>query len=798
MKKLRLFLYTLFVCTGYLVRPSVAQEQDTDRLVQLVRQTPPDTSRVNILNNLGRSVFEIDPIEARSYADEAVSLANSLNYREGLIEAYNIIGSTYWVQGNLEKAYDSFKEVLATSQIHNDRLGLADAYNNLGLVTMNMEKYSESLDYYLKALKIYEEEEELDGISTTSDNVAIIYRGLGYYEKSEEYTRKALRLRERRNDLPGRARSYNNMANIFLDKRNYDEAIKWLKASLEINHKLQNFYYEALGLNNMGVIYRKKGDYQAALESYQKALKIRQKLNDRKGTANTLNNIAQLQILMGSYDEAEYSLEESLFTAEGNDLKALQAEAYLAKASLDSARNNYPRALMHFKKYHKLMGDVFDERAQQQIAEIQTRYEIEKKETENQKLRIANNLKQERIEKQILLQEQIKLEADRQLQKNLRLKTENRLKAEEIEKQKFREKKIVAEKEKKEAENLLLKTEKEIKETQLKAREATIQRQNAITWAIAIGLALVALLAFVLHRTNIQKKRANALLTEKNNKINKQKEEILVQRNAIEFQKDKIEEKNKAITSSINYARYIQNAMLPLDEKISKYLHEYFIFYRPRDIVSGDFYWFGEFSGKLIIAAVDCTGHGVPGAFMSMIGNNLLNSIVKPENVDHPEQILEELHNGIYQSLKQGETQNKDGMDIALVVIDQQAKVLRFAGAHHPLLIIQQQKMREIKGDRYEVGGNLNGKERSFTRHTFDLSQPKSTTFYIFSDGYRDQFGGERQRKLTMGRFRKLIWEIHEKPMAEQQLMMGQALQEWMGDEEQKQIDDILVIGVRI
>ena len=258
-------------------------------------------------------------------------------------------------------------------------------------------------------------------------------------------------------------------------------------------------------------------------------------------------------------------------------------------------------------------------------------------------------------------------------------------------------------------------------------------------------------------------------------------------------QKTIIEKKNKDITDSINYAKNIQEAILPTKELKNKIFPNAFILFKPKDIVSGDFYWFTEKNGKKIIASCDCTGHGVPGALMSMIGNNLLNQIVNEKGITTPGEILNNLHKEIRKALKQEEqTETKDGMDIAVITFDSKTEI-EFAGAQRPLWIIAPPNLSEIKGNKFSIGGLQSEKERIFTNHIISIT--KGTTFYIFSDGYADQFS-DTDKKLMTSRFKQLILDIQHQSMAEQEQFLADYIEKWRGKREQ--IDDILVIGIRV
>ena len=253
--------------------------------------------------------------------------------------------------------------------------------------------------------------------------------------------------------------------------------------------------------------------------------------------------------------------------------------------------------------------------------------------------------------------------------------------------------------------------------------------------------------------------------------------------------------------------------------KVLRSPDNFFVLFNPKDIVSGDFYWFAEAEGKTVMAVVDCTGHGVPGAFMSMIGNDLLNDIVLVRHITDPGKILSELDKGIRHALKQDETQTRDGMDIALAVIDFAKGQLHYAGAKNPLVYIQNNEFFTIKAGKMPVGGKEEEsfKDKTFTTHTIEFtpihcgemfvrkdsrrSQSDSfggegLTFYLFTDGFQDQFGGEKGKKFMLGKMKELLLTIHQKPMAEQKEILNQIINSWRGNLEQ--VDDICVFGVRV
>lgn len=278
-------------------------------------------------------------------------------------------------------------------------------------------------------------------------------------------------------------------------------------------------------------------------------------------------------------------------------------------------------------------------------------------------------------------------------------------------------------------------------------------------------------------------------------KIKKQKSEIEQQHEELKTQSEYITAQNRKITDSIKYASRIQAAVLPQYDYIKKLLPRHFILFKPRDIVSGDFYWATAKNDKVVFVAADCTGHGVPGAFMSMLGVSFLNEIVNKNPISTAGFILDNLRDYVKSTLSQeGKADEaKDGMDLSLCIIDKESKKLQFAGAHNPLIYFRNGNLHEIKADKMPIGIHAS-EETHFTNHVLDIE--KDDIFYMFSDGYHDQLGGDKRRKLMKKPFKRLLGEIHQKPLAEQKEILDKENVDWIGNYEQ--IDDIIVVGFKI
>ncbi|NQX98539.1 MAG: SpoIIE family protein phosphatase, partial [Flavobacteriales bacterium] len=270
--------------------------------------------------------------------------------------------------------------------------------------------------------------------------------------------------------------------------------------------------------------------------------------------------------------------------------------------------------------------------------------------------------------------------------------------------------------------------------------------------------------------------------------------ELVEKQKEVEEQNEKISELYVEVTDSIKYAKGLQEAILPPDEFVKKSMPNAFILYKPKDIVSGDFYWVEEKNDKVYFAAVDCTGHGVPGAFMSIVGYNALNEALRTN--DDPASILDGLNKGISKTLHNnamGST-TKDGMDLALCSYDKKTKILEYAGAYNPLYLVRDGEVNQLKADKFAIGGYFENPDQKYTNHTLQLQEKDYV--YIFSDGYADQFGGPKGKKFMYKRFRDYLLALNGKKMSAQKEFLDLTLEEWKGPLEQ--IDDILVIGMHV
>ncbi|WP_448519828.1 PP2C family protein-serine/threonine phosphatase [Rhodoflexus sp.] len=277
--------------------------------------------------------------------------------------------------------------------------------------------------------------------------------------------------------------------------------------------------------------------------------------------------------------------------------------------------------------------------------------------------------------------------------------------------------------------------------------------------------------------------------------IKQTSEELYASNERISYMNQMLQRQNQNVQASIQYAQRIQEALLPDEKRMHEIFPQAVVFYRPRDIVSGDFFWVEEVDGKKILVVGDCTGHGVPGAFMSLIGINFLYQIIKMDKIISPALILAQLRTRVYKALKQETTGNRDGMDVSVIVIDQEAKKLHFAGAKSDLVIFDDKGNQQIfKGDKISIGGSI-GRE-AFNNHSICICN--KTCFYAFTDGYKDQIGGAQKRKLGIKNFRELLGIVHNLPVDMQVNQFQTFIDEWQKESNEKQLDDMLIVGVKL
>lgn len=719
--------------------------QNIDSLINLSEKEKNTSKKIQLLLEISENYRKIDLDTSIIFIDLAIANFDKKTDKNLKIEVLQSKGKTFLYLGEYENAIISYNDALNLStEIKNDSL-IAQNNHNLGNTHLYMSEYDKALNFYITALKIREKIEDIEGIAATTNNIGLIYWRLKNYDKAVEYYKISLENEDKIGNKKGIGSSLNNIGLLYWSQEKFDEAREYFEKSMQIKTELNDIDGIATAYNNLGLIEKSTENYDKAIVNFKKSLKYVKQLNKIEDIANSYNNLCASYLKLQMLDSAEFYVKKSVQILEETDAKEYLIDAYRYLSDIYYYKNNYKEAYLYLEKYVILKLEVFDETSSEQVAEMETKYETEKKEQEIQ----LQNL--------------------------------------EIEK-----------------------------------NNETMKLQQRLIYVFVAFLIITVIFVIFLAFLFRQKKKANQKLELQKAEIFQQKEEIEAQANNLETayqnisqineeltqQKKYIEEQNAIIQeanehtqASIRYALTIQQAILPSQNEISKYF-ENFVLYRPKDIVSGDFYWQhveqkNETEFVNYFAVVDCTGHGVPGAFMSMISSRILSSIIKREKIESPAQIITELNSRIVKSLKQNETRNRDGMDMVLCRIEKSDGKydVTFEGAKRDLIYFTANETNHkiLKATRKSVGGINLRKEKVFEDKKVVLNP--GDTIYLTTDGYADQNNIERQRYGTKKFIRKLV-EIQDKTLAEQFKFLTSEIDSWKSGTTQR--DDITVVALKM
>lgn len=706
------------------------QVPSIDSLYQIAYKMPKDTNKVLKLNEIASMAMATNPKQAYEIAVEALKLAEHLEYTKGKGLSYKTLGNTQYMQGALKEAITYYEQGLQEYESIQNLDGIASCENNIGLVYNDLGDYEKAMKFHIKTLKTREAMQDNKGIAKSLLNIGNIYLNQENLDEALKYYQKSAEICEKINLLVDLANNYNNMGNIYKRKKITSKAIEAFTKAAEIFEKIGNSRGVLITDLNLGDVYLDAQNYSKALESYNKALPIAEKINDKILLGLLYASRGNALAHLKQFNEAFINLSKGLNLLQQTGARNEISKAYDGMVTYFELQGNYKEALRYHKLFKNLKDSLFTEAQAKAIAKMREIYESDKKEAENKLLRQQNALKD----------------------------SENK-------------------------------------------------RKSLLLTASAIVLILVGILTIVLYKNNQEKQKTNLLLKQqaeelaaanedislKNAILEQQKEEIAAQRDAIEEQNKQLALKNEQIQASIRAARLIQNTILPYKNRIKTFLKDFFIFYQPKDIVSGDLYWIDRENDQIIIAAIDCTGHGVSGAMMTMIAYSILDRIVHVYKITDPAQILEKMHQEVKHALAQDETGNRDGMDVALVNL-QQENLITFAGAKRPLFIYNSLtgEISEIKGQRRAIGGEQN-ENILFENHTITL--PPESMIYIFSDGYTDQNDSYR-KKFSEERLKNLLQKIAPLLCWEQEKIIADTIFEYMKGTEQR--DDMMILGIRL
>lgn len=608
---------------------------------------------------------------------------------------------------------------------------LASTINNIGYLNSSRGNLTAAIEHYKRSLQIQETLGDIEGAATSLNNIGSICNKQGDIPKALENYHKSLDYYEQINNQNGLAQTLNNIGHIYESQNEFDLALEYFHKSLKIFKKIKHKRGVSTLLNSIGYAYFKKKDNEKAINYYTKSLVIREEINDKKGIASTLNNIASVYENKNNLLKSMEYLQKSI--------KVYESISY--KDGLSVSYNNMGRLYWHLGNNHK--AKEYCNKAMVIAREVGLPSSIEHTANTLSKIYQSEGDGMKALEyhkmyiemRDSILNEETKVIAAKE-QAKYEYKIQKAIDDAEYDK-------VIA--------------------IQTKEKE----KQKVISIASIVGLLLVVVfLMFVFNRLKITRK-----------------------------QKLVIENQNHEIVDSINYAKRIQDAILPTSEYVEECLPDSFVMYKPKDIVAGDFYWVEKTGDFILFAAADCTGHGVPGAMVSVVCHNALNRAVREYRLKEPAKILDKTREIVIETFQQqGETESilKDGMDIALCSLNVNNNKLEYAGANNSLYIVRSGELLETKSDRQPVG--MYREIKPFTNHSIDLN--KGDVIYTFTDGYPDQFGGVKEKKFMYKKFKELLIDVSEKPMLDQLSLIDERFNSWKG--ELDQVDDVCVIGVRV
>lgn len=740
-------------------------KSSTHENLRNLRDAKTDNAKIDAYFSVITSYFKSHPDSSQFYIDE-VDLylkRNNIDLKENQeSKLYFFEGIVFYKKGFYNQAITKIE--ISITYLHPDSLtGKRHFY--LGLCNKLLGNYSFATENFIKCIKIFEKNNDEKSLVNVYINLGNVFRNIKEYPKALDYFKKALELAEKSNNESLNRLIYNNMGNVFLDMEDYELALFQFTASYQDAVKTKSKKGQFFTLINMANAKAKLYKSAEALEHYTLALRLADTLNTPSYKEKIFYELGNFFAEMKNVPQAELYLGKALQIADKlkhyPDLKRI----YQAYKNLYRDVGNYKNSLHYYAKYEEIKDSVIAQENQLNITKLYSLFEFEKK-TES-------------------------LERDREI---------------EIEKNKTQAAELTAQKVKSERDSIfiylligigilllvlaaalgLLSTTKQKKNNELKESNT----------ALAESQEKVKSQNSALEKVNNDLESINHELLNKNSEIESQKEELQSQRDLLNLTNLQLKVRNKDVTDSIHYAQKIQQAMLNSSFHIEESGIDHFTFYKPRDIVSGDFYWSNQVGDELIIAIGDCTGHGVPGAFMSCLGISLLNEIVFGRKVKKPHSMLEELRNSVIQLIatdRSADLQIGDGMDIAIMVINMKTRNMKFSGAMNSVKIISKGELIELKGDKSPIGQHI------IPNHTFTMQEHQlfeGDNLYMSTDGFKDQFGGPKGKKLGKRRLNENLVRISEFSIPVQYTEVISLYKNWRKFEEQ--IDDVCLFGMKM
>lgn len=665
-----------------------------------------DTTRVNLLIELSLIWDLTDHGKSFNAAAEALSIAQKINYKKGMAEALNNMGSSAQGLAEYSQALNYYKQLEDSAVKWNIPFFKMTAKLNTANLYRNKGDFSNASQLYFEALKWSEAENNILFRAITENNLGMLYERQGKFDEALEYYNKSMESHRLNGDTTEFSKPLIDIGNVYALTGRFKEALNYYLRGYELNLLLKKKDGVSSALNNMAIVYFELGDKNKSLEYFRRSLQYDVEMKEMDGVCNAYSNLSNYYLQINDLNRAFIMADSSLKIALNYRILPSIKSAYSMLADICYTQKKFEEAYDYSQLFSSYKDSVLNETSVKQLSQLQSFYQTEKKEKE-----------------------------------------------------------------------LLIKEKEHEKDV------AEIKSQNAWKITFATGFILMLLSAFLIFRGYKQKQRANNELTEKNKIIEEQKGQV-------EKQRDLIEEKQKEILDSINYAKRIQYTLLAHDQFLKDNLKEHFTYFKPKDIVSGDFYWATRQDDKFYLAVCDSTGHGVPGAFMSLLNIGFLSEAINEKGIEKPNEVFDYVRMKLTNTIsKEGQ---KDGFDGILVCFDQKTNSITYAAGNNAPIFIQQGQLMELDANRMPVG--VGERKENFTLYTIDAKP--GDVLYLYTDGYADQFGGPKGKKFKYKQLNELLLAIHGKTVTEQHSELKNAFENWKGDLEQ--VDDVCVIGIKI
>jgi serine phosphatase RsbU (regulator of sigma subunit)/Tfp pilus assembly protein PilF len=753
MLRLILIIWGFFLCC------TTIAAQEADSLELEITNTGNKRKKTDLMNEWAEKNFRSNPEKALGRSIEALQLAQSIKYKRGQAAAHLTMGKTFQLLDLSDSALVHFQIALKSFRETTLDAKTAETLLQVAMVHFSESNLKAALQNANEALEIYEILEDQVAIANVHAFLCQIKSILGFKMSAIEDCRQSLVLFESLNLQKGKTGLLNSLGEIYLDMNEYQRSEEYFTRALNAAKSEQDSSAIAETFHNLGNVCLGKGENDKAIGYFSQALDMNMLIGDYHGMGGSYFYLGISASGTQHYDSAIFYFQKSMLYAQQYRDLDLQAKvnAEIGKVYLEA--NQEKEALEYLQNALMIARKIDAEPLLQICCYYLANYYDEIGDTE-QALQYYKEYMHHKDE--VYTNQSVFKIAEVEALYNL---------------------------EKKDEQIQLLRSENKIKD--LEASERNLMN----IWLIT-GLIFVFTTMVIVYRQYKMQNRANQILYKQNEAIQRQKEEIVAQRNDIEKINQMITEKNNQITDSIQYAKRIQLSLLPDDELIRKNFTDSFVFFLPKDIVSGDFYWLKNSNDILCIAIIDCTGHGVPGAFMTLLANSLLNQISFEENINHsPASLLCILDEKVKQNLSQHniESATFEGMDMGLCVINLKTRQINYAGAKIPLYYVHDGRFLQVKPDRFSVGGN-EIQEKQFTNKTLSLNS--GDLIYLATDGFQDQFGGRDGKKFMKLNFRDLIRQVSLEPVSRQKEILEKTFHEWKGSNQQT--DDVLIMGIQV